>query len=403
MDEDIETYKHAAIEDGFVNPDGSQKDENQTTEEEDFTDNETMTKDQFDRKYNEAVVIIDKTGMGVVNFTDEEREKLEIAKSITLKEVESVELKTIKTKKAKKGKLETILKKHATAHSCRLVLPASGYTVTISGCSTYELIALMSDGQNALLETEAKWSLIHSKIIETSLGDMDFNTFLQNTAAVDYPVLLYGLICATYPDDDKIELQCQKDDCKKKFFHQYSCKSLIRAEKMSEKMKDTFMQTVDNSHTLDDAKKFHALSPVSQSKTIKLPISGIIIEVCIQSAYDFIYKSIKELSANKDPKYNQAAILASIVNKIYVPDPTDGEYFEFDGAMEIAQVIYTLGDRDNLILTKQGELLLNDLSFEFGFMNVICPYCKTVTLSLPMDLETILFYKYQQAMTTKID
>ena len=38
---------------------------------------------EFMNKYNEAIVVIDKTGMGsVINFTDEERQKLEKVKKI---------------------------------------------------------------------------------------------------------------------------------------------------------------------------------------------------------------------------------------------------------------------------------------------------------------------------------
>jgi hypothetical protein len=125
----------------------------------------------------------------------------------------------------------------------------------------------------------------------------------------------------------------------------------------------------------------------------------------VQSAYDFINKSIKELSENKDPKYSKASVMSSVIKTLYIPDPDseDDEYYEVDSAMDIAKAIYQLGDTDILVLTKQGDLLLEDLSFEFGLMNVQCPHCKHETLTVPLDLESILFYKYQQAMNTKIE
>ena len=44
---------------------------------EETMDDGTEKTEDFLKRYNEAVVVIDKTGMGqVINFTDEEREKM---------------------------------------------------------------------------------------------------------------------------------------------------------------------------------------------------------------------------------------------------------------------------------------------------------------------------------------
>jgi len=396
MDKEIEKAKEVAEE---------KKAQQQNNSDEDEEDEEGDDPEEFQKKYDEAVVIIDKTGMGtIINFTDEEREKLERVKKIKLEEVETIEVKTFKTKKAKKGSLDKILKRQPSIHTTPIVLPASGYTAIMRGCSTYELMGLMTDTQNVLLDTETKWSLVHSKVDTTSIGTMDFNTFLQHTAAVDYNVFIYGILCATYPDVDKIPLKCENKDCKKQFDHEYTVKSLIRAEKMSEKLQDLIVSIIDASHSDDLAKQKHSNSAVNVVKTVKLPMSGYLAECYVQSAYDFIYRSIKGLSENKDPKYNQASVLSSVVKTIYVPDPDEpGTYVEISDALDIAKVIYTLKDTDILVITKQGDLLLNDLSFEFGLMNVTCPHCKKHTVSLPMDIESILFYKYQQAMTTTIE
>lgn len=384
------------------------KETSKTTEDntsEDDEDTDDLSEDSFNEKYEEAIVTIDKTGMGqVINFTDEEREKLEKAKKIKLEEIEIVEIKSFKSKKPKKGSLDKILKRQPSVHTTQIVLPASGYSATMIGCSTYELISLMTDTKNVLVDTETKWTLIYNKIESTSLGKMDFNQFLQNTAAIDYNVFIYGILCATYPDDDKIPLKCEADNCGKEFEHHYSIKSLIRAEKMSDKLKDLVVQIVDASHTEGLAKEFHDTSAVNKIKTIVLPVSNYVVEIYIQSAYDFLYKSIKELGNNKDQKFNQAAVLSSVIRTVHIPDPDNkDEYYGIDGALDITKILFTLCDTDILVITKMGDLLIEDMTFEFGLMDVNCPFCKHHSVSVPMDLETILFYKYQQAMNTKIE
>jgi len=363
-----------------------------------------MTKDEFEAKYNEAVVVIDKTGFGtLINFTDEEHEKLEKSKKIKLEEVETISLESIKTKKIrKKSELDKIIKRVTNIHSTSIVLPISGYTATMKGCSAYELISLIDGNNNALLDAQNKWSLIHSKLESTSLGNMSFNDFLLNTAAADYNVFIYGLLCSTYPDDDTIPLVCEK--CKKEFSHRYSTKSLIRAEAMKDKLRDAIMTIVDSSVSEDTAKEVHANAPISQVKRVRLPQSGIIAEIYVQTAYDLINKSIKDLADNKDPKYNQASILSTLIRTFYIPDPDeDGSYFEVDTAAEIARTLYTLNEKDVMIIRRLGEDMMEDLSIEFGLMGITCPACKHYTPTLEMDLESILFYRYRQAMTSTIE
>lgn len=398
MDETIAELKERHEE---IQEELESNDSDESTEDE---EDNGMTKDEFDEKYNEAVVIIDKTGFGgLINFTDDEREKLEKSRKIKLEEVETVELNSIKTKKMKKkSEFDKIIKRVTNIHTTNIVLPISGYTATMRGCSAYELISLIEGNNNALLDAQQKWSLIHSKIESTSIGDMSFNDFLLNTAAGDYNIFIYGLLCSTYPDDDVIPLTCEH--CKKDFDHKYSVKSLIRVEEMKDRLKDAIMTTVDASITTDSAKKAHDEAPISQVKRVKLPNSGIIAEVYVQSAYDLINKSIKDLADNKDPKYNQAAILSTLIRTFFIPDPDEeGSYYEVDSGIDIAKTLYTLNELDVMIIRRFGDNMLEDLSMQFGLMDITCPACKHFTATLEMDLESILFYRYRQAMTSKIE
>jgi len=377
---------------------------NDDEEDEEEDEEEELTPEELEKKYEEAKVIIDKTGMGaVIEFTEEERAKLERAKVIKLEEIENVQLETIKIKKTKlkKGQVEKIIKKKIKAFTTPIVLPASGYTAVMSGCSTHELIALMQNSEDPIYNAETKWSLIHDKLVETSIGNMDFNTFLHNTAAADYNVLLYGIICATYPEQDKLSLSCLNRECRQVFDHTYDIRSLLRIEKMSQELQNRMMRIIDNSYTVESAKAVHEEAPLSNVKRVRLPDSEIIVEFGIQSAYDFIYKSIKELSEIKDAKYNQASVLSSVIRRAFIPDD-DGEYIEVDSPVDVANLIYNLRDIDITVITKMGEEMMKDITFEFGFMNVKCPKCGTIEKHIEIPLEQILFFKYQQALNTKI-
>jgi len=398
MDSEIEELKERHEEILEEHPEAREKEETEDEEE-----NPGMTKDEFNQKYEEAVVVIDKSGFGrVINFTDEEHEKLEKVKKIKLEEIENISLDTIKTKKPKKKDIDKIIKRITNVTTTNIVLPISGYTAEIKGCSAYELISLIDGNDNALLNAQNKWSLIHSKLENTSIGKMDFNEFLLNTAANDYNTFIYGLLCSTYPDDDTIPLTCDK--CKKNFDHRYSVRSLIRAEAMEEKLQDTIMNIVDSSVSEKAAKQAHKNALISEVKRVRLPHSGIIAEIYVQSAYDLINKSIKDLTDNTDEKYAQTAVISTLINAFYIPDPDeDGSYFEVNTGADISKTIYTLNEVDVMIIRKLGEDLLDNMAISYGLMNVTCPHCGNYIPFIPMELENILFYRYRQALNTVID
>ena len=411
MNKEIEEYEEdfgEYMEEYLEKKEKAEKNENTNKKDDDDDEDDDMVdKDadprEFMDKYNEAIVVIDKTGMGsVIDFTDEEREKLEKVKKIKLEEVETVELKQIKTKRAKKGRAKKIINKVNKTRHTPVVLPISGFTVTMSGCSTYELLTLITDEGNPVELQRSKWSLIHSKIVDTSIGKLSFDDFLNNVAQMEYDVLVYGILCASYPEKDKFPLKCPK--CGTSFEHEYDIRSLLRAEKMSDKLMDAVAHVVDCSVREEDAKECHENSLLNQDLVIKLPQSGYIFRLGVQTAHDFIENSVDAID-RLDQKYAQSAIIASAVRSIFIEDPDDGEYFEIDDTEDVIETIFSLQNTDLVVLGKKITELVDDMSFEFGLMNIDCPdrKCKQHTNSIPIEIDTILFHKYRQVMNTNIE
>lgn len=372
-------------------------------EEEDLVDKDE-DEGTFREKYEEAIVVIDKTGMGsVVNFTDEEREKLEKVKKIKLEEVETLEIPKIKTKKAKRGSAKKIISKINTVTSTPIVLPVSGLCMDVTGCSTYELLTLINNNQDDIVGTQrSRWSLLHSKVLNTSIGKMDFDTFLNNVAQMEYNIIVYGVLCATYPEVDKFPLTCPK--CNQSFEHEYTVRSLLRAEEITPKMMEAIQHTVDSSHTVQDAKACHEESLLNIEETFKLPRSGYIFTIGVQTAHDFIEDSMTTIE-DIDEKFAQSAILASAVKAVYIEDPDDGEYFMLDDQKDIIETIYSLLDTDLLVLGQKIGKIVDGMSYNFGLMDITCTgrNCRRHTNTIPIELDDILFHKYRQVMNTSIE
>ena len=371
---------------------------------EDSVTDYSQSRADFNKKYEEAVVIIDKTGMGHIDFTPEEREKLQKVKTIKLKEVETIELKSIKTKKAKVGVADRILQKRNTIRNTTVVLPISGITVVMTGCSTFELMGLITGDSVDVMALVSKWTLIHSKVETTSIGKLNFNDFLNSVSSMEYDMLVYGILCATFPEEDTFPLTCPK--CRTSIEHKYIVRSLLRAEEMSDKLAEKVKEVADCSYTENMAKECFENSILNTEITIKLPMSEFICTLGVQNAYSFIYDSVNAID-KMDEKYQQAIILSSAIPTIFVPNPDDGgeSYLEISDTEDKIKLIYSLEARDISILTNKIGTMTEGMQFKFGLMDITCPNakCRHHVNSIEVDLETILFHKYQQAMNTSID
>lgn len=400
-----EIYSESGVPSDLIEdkkPEISLEDEILEKEEDDLDieDESKKTTEELKKKYEEAIIIIDKSGMGKIEFTDEERKKMEHVKKIKVEEVETVSLKTIRRKKVKKGSSDAIIKRINSIKETTVVLPISGLVVKVCGCSTFELLGLVDNSQNTKDSLIAKWSLIHSKVTDTSMGKMNFNTFLRSVAQLEYDCLVYGILCATYPEEDEFPLKCPK--CGEELNHKYLIRGLLRAERMSDKLKSAFAKTVDASYKKSTAEKCFNESLLNTEIAIELPESGYYVGLAAQSAYDFIHDSIESINT-MDAKYQQAAILASTINEICVPDPQDpGAYFEVDTSEDLIKLVYSLGDKDVQILGAKIGDMLNDMEFDYGLFDVNCTKkkCGSHIDYIPIDLDSILFQKYRQAMET---
>lgn len=371
-------------------------------EDEDLVD-KTTDREEFVKKYKEAVVVIDKSQMGqVINFTDDERAKLEKVKKIKLEEVETIELPVGKCKRVKKGSADKILKKVNSIRTTPVVLPVSGFTAVMKGCSTFELMGLVSNNNNTVEGLVSKWTLIHSKIESTSIGHMDFNKFLNSVSQMEYELFVYGILCATYPDEDVFPLTCPK--CQTDIEHKYSVRTLLRAELMSDKLKETVAHVVDCSYTEEKAKECFDNSLLNTNEVIVLPESQYVFKIGVQTAYSFIYDSVDAID-KMDAKYANAAILSSTVDSIFIKDPEDDSYFEIDDTEDKIKIIYSLGSKDISILGAKISKAVEGMQFEFGLMDVNCgnKKCNNHVNTVPVEMDSILFHKYQQTMNTTIE
>lgn len=359
----------------------------------------------FNEKYEASTVVIKKFGDGYLELTPEEQQKISTVKNIRVEDVETISIDTLRRKKKKKHKVDSVIKRRTDVKSIPVALPSSGYVAMLTGLSTHEVMLLIEQGnsEDPVAMTQQKWSIIYDHIVETSIGKLTFPEFMKGVSYYDYSMLVFGLLCATYPSEDKVGLSCNK--CEKEYDHKYTMRSLIRTESISPELQTRIMDIIDASHTEDAARLMANNSLVQETTTIRLPESGYIVELQMQTANDFINNTVNGISELDDPRYQQAALMSTAVKTILVLDDEDEEesYIEYDDFESVVKLIFSLKDKDLIILTNKATKILEDKEVPFGFMNVHCPHCDHYSETLEVPIEQILFQRYQAAMTTTVD
>lgn len=360
------------------------------------------------KKYKEAIVVIDKLESRNLEFTKEEREKLDVADVIKLKEVKTVDLKQISRRRERRTDVKKALQRRGNSMKVtNIVLPASGYYAEMLGCSPYEIMTLQSE-EDPITDNQIKWKLIYDKIKWNSIGFKTYEEFISKTAVADYETFIWGILRSTFEDEDRISLNCLNPECttrkgeRTSYEHKYSVLGLLRAEEISPRINENIRRIVD-AKTIDEAKDAHNHAPVNDVLAFQLVESGFIVELCVNNVNDFINKTLDYLSDEElEPQYRQAAIIATAVKEIGI-QADDGKYDFFDEPEDITEIIYQLPTNDLVILAHKVQDHTADVSFKFGFIDLVCPKCKTRTEFQPMQVDSILFYRNNLSMNVSVE
>lgn len=354
-------------------------------------------------------ILIDKTGLGTVTFTDEERKRMDFAKKIKIVEVEEKKLKSIKVKKKIRGEKDfTILRKNFNKAYSPVVAIGSGYTGKMKNISAAEAIQMYQkpgkDTANSLTE---KWSVIYDKLIDPSCGPFkNFDDFLSKTAFSDYDCFLYAMISSSFPEKETIQFDCNDPECKRQFTAEYSNPELIRSETFTDEQIGIINKIVSSAAVLEDAKKVAKSSLVNNPVRIKLDkYSGILVDIYLPSVKDMIERVAKNIDEkNESEVYQASIILAQGIKAFYIPDyddPSDDPaYYEVTDFNNVIKVINSLDERQYVILQNRIAKHTTPYYISYGIKELKCPHCGHNYGFYPLKLDEILFRRVQQQVTT---
>lgn len=372
-------------------------------------------KEEEDTKSKTINLIIDKTGLGTdFILSEDERKKMAEANEIRLTQVEVLDIASITTEKPERdsftGKINTY---QLSGSKTTISFPASGFKADMTGLTYGEIadISLSMDAVN-VDKYYKRLAIIYNKMKNISNGPFDsFEDFLKNFAYTDISLAVYGLFVATFPEVQTISLRCGRNSCNKTFDWDYATRSILRLDKSDEVLLDKMAElaSADPNEYEDIYKK----AAVRNSKFIKLPYSGYIVELGIASAYEFLYNFIpviddetfKQAFGNDiNDVYKNNMLLLTTVLSVRIPkNDNPNSYILCEGYKDIVDAIYSISPEEIKIIATMSNKIQTQYQVNYSFGDVKCPHCGNVTKDLDLTIDDLVFQTYQRLISTEID
>lgn len=365
-----------------------------------------------EEKKNLVNILIDKTGLGSdFHFTEEEQEKLRTSTEIRVREVEEVDLASIEVEASDKSFLESVEEFQISDSKCPVVFPASRFKAYMTGLSYGEMGDLTLNTENPSFDQlHKRLTVIYNKMVNPSIGKFkDFNDFLHNFAYTDVDLAVYGLVVASFPEIDEIDLQCNNAGCKKGFKAKYSPRTLIKFNKANEHLLKAMEEVVNCPVT--QANELLKKSPTQTHKRVRLPMSKFVLEIGIASAYDYLYNIVDNVINDKFKETHPDDVngilqlnstLLGMIRTVYVPTAS-GKYRKYDQFEDMINALYRIEPEEIAVLIRLLQEYNDKYSIGFEINDVVCPHCGTKTSVVPIDPNTLVFHRQQYLMTMNVD
>lgn len=328
------------------------------------------------------------------NIIEEDDEEDELADATFLESLTIIKPKSLTDEYTK-----IIQARNKTQHTTTVPLINSGYSFDIAGLSSPEITDISTS-----MSTKNQyqyWLYIYTKVWEkiqnTSIGTIDFDTFLKRTALSEFDAVTYGLFSSTYPEKNVYPMTCQK--CKQPFQFEYANRD--------------FMTLIDESKASEQLKAFikgEALDPTAlfrEANTNKivrvfLRDSGMIVELQHPTLHTQLIDVLKVMvdrdintSNASESLLNSMPYIASVlvpeVGQENVP-VKERNYVQYTDLSKKLGLLSSINDLDDARLAEGIERkIMTAYNVDFKFKGIKCPLCGEVYPDSGVNFINLLF------------
>ena len=397
---------------------------------------------------NEVKVVIDKTQLPEVSWSEEDIEKIRKSRTVELNIVETTPIEYSEIQDIDSNMVDLVLAPYQRKYNdTAVVLPASRYRATFTGLSYAELTDLMTSHElNSIDAERKKWSICFNHIHNQSIGPWEeykwyidplskkkvtipinhnapndippseihkvykFDDFLMKTSHMDLDFMIWKILCATAMETEIISITCHAKhngkDCNNTYDWVYNPSELLRMDLINPAVLEE-MRITGEVATKEEILNNYNNSPVRLNSTVKLKSSGIYVIFGHISGYEYlndIFSLGEELNSMieaEDPssfsKGFNITMLRSI--KAFLIPQENGKFGRITGGENILKVIESLDEFDWQTMLEITKTMIDPYNFKYSFQNLVCPKCHNRS-SIDVENMTRLLFIVAQSLSS---
>jgi hypothetical protein len=266
----------------------------------------------------------------------------------------------------------------------QIVAAQSGYMAKVIPLVHKDVVNILYGNLGRYDYRKSIFKVIYDKIIETSVGKMEFDNWLKVTSVEDMETFYYGVYAATFPNEGAFKYTCQSCDQE----HEYT---INHANLIKTADKEKMKQLIDNvSRNATSEQQMREFSLLGKMQAIQLNDSKIVAELKTPSLFDSleILRTVPEKTIDKD-----AISVTNMlyINKTLIPTKEGNGFIEEPNKTAILRIIDSLPIEDAKELEEAVSERVEENRITYSIKNIKCANCGHEVKDIPISIEDILF------------
>jgi hypothetical protein len=288
----------------------------------------------------------------------------------------------------------------------QVVACQSAYSAEISALKNQEIQNISDANVDFYNYKKRLYKAIWTHIENTSVGKMDFATWMKVTSYFDVETLLYGAYCQTFPYENKYSLRCPKPDCNHPFDAVVNNSTLIETRGQEAEIYSKINEIIAN---VKNAKELVQNSHVHTTKRVSVDESKIVFDIHIPSIFDYLEGILSNVNEQFAEEYSTTLGITLFIKEILVPDVVSFQrtgkltFIPIRDKARMIDLISNLPYYDGLQIADEINKFTDRYRIEYSIKNIACPSCGHEIKEVPMSMEDVLFTVIRQGRRESVD
>lgn len=269
----------------------------------------------------------------------------------------------------------------------QIVAAQSGYVAKMAPLVYKDSVNMLYNNLDRYNEKKSIFKVVYEKIVGFSVGKMTFDEWLKSTSVEDLETFYYGLYCATFPEEGRLNIRCPNCDTAT----DVNISNVNLAKTTDRKSMQKLIKDVSSKATSKEA--MHEFSLLSKPEAFELADSKFVIEIRTPSLWDTLelFRMVPAEVIDRDAsKYTYMLY----IDRILVPKKTINGgmgYVAYTDRQEFGRIIDSMSLDDSQALRDAIADRVDNHKITYAIKKHVCPTCKHEMHDIPVSLEDILF------------